>query len=480
MRLSYSSVAGFLLVLGSVPLQAQFLPLAQEQSPVIAESQPTTDFNGNAQHSPPETPATTFTPPAPPQQIFNTNQVMGHDAHTRASQSQQGHGHVIHSRSGGNTYGPTPLYKVGILQDRIFGANADQSKIKISGWADADYTFRSSGAGRTNIAPLMNNYGNEFLFREVGVVLQRPLDPKEFSWGFNTIFFGGSDAAFINPTRGWIANPDPRFSAQFTDLNVTMHLPILTEGGVDIKAGRQTSILGPMGALSWQRPFASSDMGWNIMEEGRYTGFSAVWHITKQLHWYNGLELGGWQVFFDSIASYTNNYITNVTYWLDEDARNTKVWATLLTGPTSPFNTGTTTIVELGGLHHWNDRFWQVVTFQAANSYAPIGGDTPPPPDYHQQSHTLYTYLGYHINPLWDLNGRIEWFRDLDGLRYPGGYGIPDTNYVEMTVGPNYHPYKWLQYRPEIRYDHASNPAYGASQTQRDQLSLVASVLLQF
>lgn len=479
MRIAQPWIIGLFCLLGTAAtLQAQRSPIS-EDDPSFADGMEFGDLIQTAQQSPTAPPLPTFDRPVPPQEVFRSNGTQPRDGLTRSLQSQQGQGHTILSRPGGNEYGPTPLYKVGILQDAIFGAYGETSKIKISGWADADFTFRSSGYGRTNIAPLMNNYGNEFLFREIGLVLQRPLDHKELSWGFNSIFFGGSDAAFINPTRGWIANPDPRFSAQFTDLNVTAHLPILTEGGVDIKAGRQTSILGPMGALSWQRPFASTDMGWNIMEEGRYTGVSSVWHITKQLSWYNGLEIGGWQVFFDSIASYTNDYITNVTYWLDEEARKTKVWATLLTGPTSPFNTGTTTIVELGGLHHWSDRFWQLVTFQAANSYAPIGGD-PPPPGYHQQSHTLYTYVGYHVNPLWDLNGRIEWFRDLDGLRYPGGYGIPDTNYLEITVGPNYHPKKWLQYRPEIRYDHASNPAYGASQTQRDQLSLVASVLVQF
>src|SRR4051812_27497207 len=41
--------------------------------------------------------------------------------------------------------GPTPLNKVGILQGLIFGDNADKSKIKIMGWMDFDYTFRSTG-----------------------------------------------------------------------------------------------------------------------------------------------------------------------------------------------------------------------------------------------------------------------------------------------------------------------------------------------
>src|SRR5207247_179374 len=145
----------------------------------------------------------------------------------------------------------------------------------------------------------------------------------------------------------------PRFGSQWTDLNLTAHLPILTEGGVDIKAGRQTTILGPMGSLPWQRPFTSADYAWYVMEEGRFTGVSSVWHINQQLHWYNGIEIGGLGVFFDNPA-HGVDYITNITYWLDEEAKTTKVWTTVLTGPTGFFtHDENTTVFELGLLHNY-------------------------------------------------------------------------------------------------------------------------------
>src|SRR5260370_13770646 len=67
------------------------------------------------------------------------------------------------------SYGPTPLDKVGILQNLIFGDRAKDSKIKVSGWIDLDYTFRSSGPGINNIAPVQNRFGDEFLARELGL-----------------------------------------------------------------------------------------------------------------------------------------------------------------------------------------------------------------------------------------------------------------------------------------------------------------------
>ena len=56
------------------------------------------------------------------------------------------------------------------------------------------------------------------------------------------------------------------------------------------------------------------------------------------------------------------------------------------------------------------------------------------------------------------------------------------TNYYEITLGLNYHPTKWLEFRPEIRYDHATNPAFGGdvNNLHRNQLSIAADVLLKF
>jgi hypothetical protein len=372
--------------------------------------------------------------------------------------------------------GPTPLPNVNILNDLIFGEDAANSKLKFYGWIDGDYTYRSSGHAVNNIAPVMNRFGDEFLARDIGLWITKPLDPKCWSWGFNSIFIAGADASFLTPTAGGWKNTNPRFGGDWTDLNVTAHLPILTEGGVDVKAGRQTTILGPMGALPWQRYFDSSDYAWFNMEEGRYTGVSAIWHINKRLDWYNGIEFG-WGTFFDEIGP-APQYITNISYWLDEAAKNTKVWTTVLTGPTGKFSTGNTTVVEVGIQHNWNKYIYQIVDTQIVYSKAPIF--TVKTPGYQERAYDVYTYLGAHLTCALDLNTRFEWYDDVDGGGYPGGFGIPHTNYFETTIGFDYHPKKWLQFRPEVRYDHADNPAFGHLENQKNQLSVAADVLLKF
>jgi hypothetical protein len=212
------------------------------------------------------------------------------------------------------------------------------------------------------------------------------------------------------------------------------------------------------------------------MEEGRYTGVSAVWHINKRLDWYNGFELG-WGTFFAQIGSDVD-YITNISYWLDEEAKKTKVWTTVLTGPTSLHSGANTTVLELGIQHNWNKNVYQIVDSQMVWSKGPV--NAVPTPGYKEQAYDVYTYLGAHINKCLDINTRFEWYDDVNGLGYAGGFGVPNTNYFEVTAGPDYHPTKWVQFRPEIRYDWANHDNFGRLHDKKDQLSLAAEVLLKF
>src|SRR5205823_5204089 len=160
---------------------------------------------------------------------------------------------------------------------------------------------------------------------------------------------------------------------------------------------------------------------------------------------------------FDYYSS-TPQYLTQISYWLDEKAEKCKVWTTVLTGSTAQHGNGNTTVLELGTQINWNKYVYQIIDSQMVWSKDPIFGF--PPPNYNERAYDIYTYIGCHCNPCVDLNTRFEWYDDVDGGGYPGGFGIPHTNYVAVTGGFDYHPVKWLQVRPEVRYDHASNPAF--------------------
>ena len=104
----------------------------------------------------------------------------------------------------------------------------------------------------------------------------------------------------------------------------------------------------------------------------------------------------------------------------------------------------------------------------------------PTPPGYQERAYDVYTVFGYHMSTCWDFNSRFEWYKDVDGGGYPGGVGIPHNDYFETTLGLDYHPTKWIQLRPEIRYDHATKDAFGSLQDKKDQISIGGDVLFKF
>src|SRR5208283_4204331 len=118
---------------------------------------------------------------------------------------------------------------------------------------------------------------------------------KDWSWGFNLCFVGGADAATYYPSQGGLLGgsitpvqslginaltpgtpPNLRMAIDFTDLNMTAHLPILTEGGIDLKLGRQSSpIRADDSARGPLRVFESMDYNTFYGTEGRFTGLVA-------------------------------------------------------------------------------------------------------------------------------------------------------------------------------------------------------------
>ena len=89
----------------------------------------------------------------------------------------------------------------------------------------------------------------------------------------------------------------------------------------------------------------------------------------------------------------------------------------------------------------------------------------------------IYNINIFHLTPKIDLNSRAEWFDDVRGTRT----GV-STNYSEVTLGINWHPLKYIEFRPEIRGDFAGAPAFGVdgAHTHRSQLSGGISFLLKF
>jgi len=370
--------------------------------------------------------------------------------------------------------GPTPVSDVRFLMDdlglaKLFG----DSGIRAFGWAEMSYTGASAGSGLLSIEPRLNRFGNEFLFNELGLVLQKPLKQDQFDWGFNVRYFAGANAALGQPLGGIDDPPgNDRFSQDFRDLYVSAHLPILTEGGMDVKVGRMNTIIGWNGFLAPYRPFTSSDYQFFYSQDGAFTGFLTNLHVSDRLDIWNGMTLGA-NTFFTRRSNDSYCYIGQVNYWVQEEKR-TRLTGSVYCGPDALFAApglagDFVSMVELRVQQNWSERFTQVVQSNMGwDTNTAVGTGS---------WYGLYSIGIFHLSCTWDLIGRVEWFRDVKGTRT----GI-DTSYEEVTLGANWHPNKYLEVRPELRGDFAGKPAFGGGgvPANRSQLTAVVGALIKF
>jgi hypothetical protein len=371
-------------------------------------------------------------------------------------------------------FGPTAVSDVRFLMDRLGASDFfGDSHIRSFGWMEGGYSGASSGTGPLAVQPRQNRYGNEFLLNQIGLVLQRPLQQDRLDFGFNIRYFAGADAALGQP-RGGIGYPvhNSHFGQDFRDLYVSAHLPILTEGGVDVKVGRMNSIIGYNGFLAPYRPFYSSDYQFFYSQDGAFTGILTDLHATKRLDVWNGLTFGA-NTFFTKRSSDSICYIGQVNYWLT-DEQKTRLTGSVYAGPNSVFaapglagNYATT--VELRVQQNWTPRFTQIIQSNMGwDANTPVGTGS---------WYGVYTIGLFHLTSVLDINVRGEWFDDVRGTRT--GFS---TNYSEATLGLNWHPINSLEIRPEIRGDFAGESVFGANgdHTHRSQLTGGISALIKF
>ena len=360
------------------------------------------------------------------------------------------------------------------LQGTWEGDVLNSQQIRISGYVDGGYTYATSGPGHLSVAPLPNRFGDEFTFNQLFLMIERPLDPRQLSWGFAIASWTGADAALLRPVKGAIfPNPNPRFSFEVPNALLKVHLPVLTEGGVDIEVGEHLPLSGYEPALPTFRNFYSNDYQFFYGLPGIFTGVLVTTHVNQQLDLVGAVTAGS-PTFFATL-SVAPTYIGVVNYWLEE-SKKTQISLRLLSGPYNPQSNVVTTIENVTLSRKWNEYLTQAVQLYACYSNAGIFVPGL------ERAYGLYTIFICRVTPKVNLNFRAEWYDDVDGRAYPGGTGFK-TNYEAMTVAVDYHPTTWLQLRPELRADFANNaPAFGpvGGPLNHSQLTAAIECLIKF
>jgi hypothetical protein len=126
------------------------------------------------------------------------------------------------------------------------------------------------------------------------ITAERVLDPKVgFDWGFKLQFLFGTDARFIHSlgllnhrTGSGLYQPD------IPEAYLNLHLPIFTEGGVDLKLGKFVTLEGAETIDPRTNPFYSHTYIFNFAIPFNHTGALFTLYATKWLNLLAGVTRG--------------------------------------------------------------------------------------------------------------------------------------------------------------------------------------------
>jgi hypothetical protein len=171
-----------------------------------------------------------------------------------------------------------------------------EPRFKISGWIDSGITVNpASPQDNQNFGRFFDDRTNEPMLNQLVLNFERALAPQpgEFDWGFKLQFMYGSDARFIHglglfdhTAATSIVQPD------LVEAYLNLHLPVITEGGLDLKLGKWVTLEGAETIDPRTNFFYSHTYIFNFGIPFDHTGALATLHATKWLDVMGGVTRG--------------------------------------------------------------------------------------------------------------------------------------------------------------------------------------------
>jgi Putative beta-barrel porin-2, OmpL-like. bbp2 len=383
----------------------------------------------------------------------------------------------------------------------------EDSPIQIYGWLENSFTGNANGRPKNgmNFGVNPNNLANQWMGNQYYLIFEKVLkqdDTINFGFRFDSLF--GNDAQF-NHSHGifdrafklnYFSQYDP---AQYY---AEVHLPLFTEGGLDIKGGRFYAPTGYEVVPATGRPLLSVPYMFNYGQPFTFSGMLATLHLTKNINVFSG-TVDGWDRQFDQ--KYTWNYVGGFS--ATSKSGKTSLATTFVFGPnqfptflpasqnpiyptgsvppppqfagqSNPgYNSNDRGLFTTVLTHKWSDKLTQVMeTDQAWETNVPFAlGNTGGFNRHNAQWYSFGNWFLYQCNDKFTGVWRSEIFRDNNGVR-TGTAG----DYMEFTLGGIYKPKPYIWVRPEVRYDFTNGAKVYNDNTRSSQLTLGFDIILLF
>ena len=365
-----------------------------------------------------------------------------------------------------------------------------ESRFKITAWIDAGITANpSSPDDNQNFGRLFDDRSNEPVVNQITLNLERALAPQpgEFDWGFKLQLLFGTDARFfhslglLDHTMGSsIYQPD------IPEAYLSLHLPVITEGGLDVKLGKFATPVGFETIDPRSNPFYSHSYIFNFGVPFNHTGALLTLHANSWLDLLGGIDRGVNTSLDDNNDSV--GFLAGVG--LNFYGGKLLINGATHIGPETPDNNRD--LRYLSDVYvTWKitDKWTSITEFDYARD---DGADA--------DGYGVAQYLTYAINDKISAKIRGEIWRDDQGfyvasfadphdpVRSLGGQSLIDprtvgggrTTYGGLTIGLDIKPtvpkpFTGLTLRPEIRADHSFSDTHPFNQSQ-DETSFTAAI----
>ncbi len=351
--------------------------------------------------------------------------------------------------------------------------------VKFYGHLESGMTFKGDGPSNgLNFGHLFTDRSNALLLNQFLLTVERPLDPKApgFDFGFKFQFMYGTDARYTHFLGELDRVTGKRGQLDIVEAFGIVHLPWLTEGGIDVKFGQFVTLEGAEVIDAKGNFFYSHSYIFNFGIPFKHTGFMTITHLNPMIDIYAGLTTGVNTTFGRGDNNGALAFHGGIGFNLFEGALT--ILATTHIGPENP--RGTPGINVNSDLRYLNDITitWKAtdkLTFMADFNYIRDDG-------FKADGYGGALYATYALNEWLKLGIRGEIWHDNTGFfvaAFPGNLdfnnllrGRPSgavsggrTTYGAITFGANISPpipgipkaFEGILFRPEIRYDRSLN-----------------------
>ena len=332
------------------------------------------------------------------------------------------------------------------LQGTWYGAQLDENRLNLYGWADMTYT--ASTDRRTNLPLAFNYVANDFLLQQNYIRFERTVvtsGTSEPTFGFRFDNIIGSDYRFT-VARGLFdgqltASPDGRpnrYGYDPVQFYGEAYIPTIGQG-LDIKLGRFFCQYGVENIAAVENMLESKPYTFEY-NPFTHTGVLSTLKLTSALSVQAGMVLGS-DVF---IAPEARPTFCGSVKWADPSGRQSVQLSTIL-GPgrfEQQQNFNNPEVFDFIYTHQVNARL--VHTFEALFGFQTHVTDIGT-----EREGGVVNYLTYTFTPRLSGTARLEFFDDAQGQR-TGFKGL----YEDLTLGLLFKLRKGIIFRPEIRGDY--------------------------